>query len=97
MSMTQARAAGPNLLRRVFGTFPTGVAAVAALAEGRPVGIAVSSFTSVSLEPAMVLVCVAHSSTTWPTWRTWRDRLRPFRQRNAGHAFHQRAESSPGA
>jgi flavin reductase (DIM6/NTAB) family NADH-FMN oxidoreductase RutF len=33
---------------------------------GKPVGIAVSSFTSVSLEPAMVLVCVAHASTTWP-------------------------------
>ncbi len=56
----------PLLLRRVFGTFPTGVTALAATISGRPVGIAVNSFTSVSLEPAMVLVCVAHSSTTWP-------------------------------
>lgn len=57
---------GPLVLRRAFGTFPTGVAALAALVDGEPVGLAVSSFTSVSLDPPMVLVCVAHSSTTWP-------------------------------
>lgn len=60
---------GPDQLRRVFGTFPTGVTAVAALIDSRPVGLAVSSFTSVSLDPALVSVCVAHTSTTWPTLR----------------------------
>jgi flavin reductase (DIM6/NTAB) family NADH-FMN oxidoreductase RutF len=64
--MTVAPTLEPVLLRRAFGNFPTGVAALAALVDGRPTGIAVSSFTSVSLEPALVLVCVAHSSTTWP-------------------------------
>jgi flavin reductase (DIM6/NTAB) family NADH-FMN oxidoreductase RutF len=29
-------------------------------------GIAASSFTSVSLDPPLVSVCVAHTSTTWP-------------------------------
>jgi flavin reductase (DIM6/NTAB) family NADH-FMN oxidoreductase RutF len=56
----------PLSLRRVFSAFPTGVTALAALVDGKPLGLAVSSFTSVSLEPALVLVCVARSSTTWP-------------------------------
>jgi flavin reductase (DIM6/NTAB) family NADH-FMN oxidoreductase RutF len=62
-------------LRRVFGAFPTGVTAVAALAaDGRPVGLAASSFTSVSLNPPIVSVCIGHGSTTWPRLRT-ADRL----------------------
>jgi len=56
----------PLALRRIFSAFPTGVAALAAVVDERPYGIAVNSFTAVSLEPAMVLVCVAHTSTTWP-------------------------------
>lgn len=64
--MTLAETFEPLLLRKVFGTFPTGVAVMAALVDGEPAGIALSSFTSVSLDPAMVLVCVARSSTTWP-------------------------------
>jgi flavin reductase (DIM6/NTAB) family NADH-FMN oxidoreductase RutF len=59
----------PAQLRRVFGAFPTGVTAVAAEIDGAPVGIAASSFTSVSLHPPMVSVCVAHTSTTWPALR----------------------------
>jgi flavin reductase (DIM6/NTAB) family NADH-FMN oxidoreductase RutF len=61
-----AQTLAPLTLRRAFSIFPTGVTALAAVVGGKPVGIAVSSFTSVSLEPAMVLVCVAHASTTWP-------------------------------
>jgi flavin reductase (DIM6/NTAB) family NADH-FMN oxidoreductase RutF len=34
--------------------------------DGAPHGITASSFTSVSLEPPLVAVCVAHTSTTWP-------------------------------
>ena len=59
----------PARLRRVFGAFPSGVTAIAALIDGSPVGIAASSFTSVSLDPPLVSVCVAHSSTTWPVVR----------------------------
>lgn len=57
-------------LRRVFGAFPSGITAVAALVDGVPAGLAASSFTSVSLEPPLVAVCVAHTSTTWPLLRT---------------------------
>ncbi|WP_328912095.1 MULTISPECIES: flavin reductase family protein [unclassified Streptomyces] len=56
----------PTELRRVFGAFPTGVTAIAALVDGVPVGLAANSFTSVSLDPPLVSVCVAHTSTTWP-------------------------------
>jgi flavin reductase (DIM6/NTAB) family NADH-FMN oxidoreductase RutF len=56
-------------LRRVFGAFPSGVTAIAAIVDGLPVGLAASSFTSVSLDPPLVSVCVAQSSTTWPVLR----------------------------
>jgi flavin reductase (DIM6/NTAB) family NADH-FMN oxidoreductase RutF len=64
--MTSVIAVDDVRLRQVFGVFPSGVAAVAALVDGAPLGIAASSFTSVSLDPPLVSVCVAHSSTTWP-------------------------------
>jgi flavin reductase (DIM6/NTAB) family NADH-FMN oxidoreductase RutF len=65
---------GQAQLRRVFAAFPTGVAAVAAAIDGEPAGLAANSFVSVSLDPALVSVCIAHTSTTWPTLRT-ADRL----------------------
>jgi flavin reductase (DIM6/NTAB) family NADH-FMN oxidoreductase RutF len=64
---TFTAALGPLQLRQVFSTFPTGVTAIAAVVDGKPTGIAVSSFTSVSLDPPMVLVCISRTSTTWPT------------------------------
>ncbi|MGY1746505.1 flavin reductase family protein [Blastococcus sp. SYSU D00695] len=54
-------------LRRVFGCFPSGIAAICSLdADGRPNGMAVSSFTSVSMDPPLVSICVQDTSTTWP-------------------------------
>ncbi len=55
--------------RQVLGHFATGVTVVTASAGGEPVGLAVNSFTSVSLEPPLVAFCVARSSTTWPQLR----------------------------
>ncbi len=57
-------------LRRVFGCFPSGVVAVCAIVDGQPVGMAASSFTPVSLAPALVCLCVQNTSTTWPRLRT---------------------------
>lgn len=54
-------------LRRAFACFPSGVTAICALVDGVPTGISASSFTSVSLVPALAAVCIAHTSTTWPT------------------------------
>lgn len=55
--------------RRVLGHFPTGVCVVAAFDAETPVGMAVNSMTSVSLEPPLVLVCPARTSRTWPAVR----------------------------
>jgi flavin reductase (DIM6/NTAB) family NADH-FMN oxidoreductase RutF len=68
--MTVAQVLDQRQLRRVFGAFPSGVTAVAALVAGRPVGIAANSFTSVSLDPPLISVCIAHASTTWPVLGT---------------------------
>jgi flavin reductase (DIM6/NTAB) family NADH-FMN oxidoreductase RutF len=58
-----------DVLRRAFSCFPSGVTAVCALVDGEPVGMAASSFTSVSLDPPTVLVCVSTTSATWETLR----------------------------
>ncbi|GAA1509531.1 flavin reductase family protein [Nocardioides humi] len=59
----------PVALRRAFGAFPTGVVALAAEVDGRTVGLAASSFTSVSLEPPLVSISLASGSRTWPDLR----------------------------
>ena len=59
----------PGRLREAFGVFPSGVIAVAARVDDDLVGLAASSFTSVSLEPALVSFSVANTSKTWPTLR----------------------------
>jgi len=64
-----AAAHDPARLRQAYGCFPSGVTAVCAIADGQPVGVTASSFTSVSLEPALVSVCMATASTTWPVLR----------------------------
>ena len=58
-------------LRRAFATFPTGVAVVTArLPNGEIIGATVSSFTSVSLEPPLVLISLARTSRAFPAWES---------------------------
>jgi len=53
--------------RQVLGHFPTGVTVIAAHPEGQPpVGLAVGSFFSVSLDPPLVGFCPGRSSSSWP-------------------------------
>jgi flavin reductase (DIM6/NTAB) family NADH-FMN oxidoreductase RutF len=47
-------AVDPARLRQAYGCFPSGVTAVCALLDGLPVGLAASSFTSVSVHPPLV-------------------------------------------
>jgi flavin reductase (DIM6/NTAB) family NADH-FMN oxidoreductase RutF len=54
------------LLRQAFGCFPSGVTAFCGLRGGVAEGMAASSFTSVSMDPPLVSVCVANTSSTWP-------------------------------
>lgn len=49
----------PRTLRDALGCFATGVTVVTALgAPGEPAGLTVNSFTSVSLDPPLLLVCI---------------------------------------
>lgn len=48
--------------RTALGSFPTGVAVVTATTEVEPIGITVNSFTSVSLDPPLVLWCLDRKS-----------------------------------
>jgi 3-hydroxy-9,10-secoandrosta-1,3,5(10)-triene-9,17-dione monooxygenase reductase component len=56
----------PSTYRTVLGHFATGVVLVTAVDGEEPVGMACNSFTSLSLEPPLVLFCAAKSSSTWP-------------------------------
>src|SRR5689334_3189678 len=50
--------------RNALARFATGVAvATVRAADGTPHGITVSSFTSVSMEPPLVLICVDYACT----------------------------------
>jgi flavin reductase (DIM6/NTAB) family NADH-FMN oxidoreductase RutF len=54
--------------RHVLGHFATGVTVVTTSdGDGRPTGLTASAFTSVSLEPPLILVCVDHKSQTYPS------------------------------
>jgi flavin reductase (DIM6/NTAB) family NADH-FMN oxidoreductase RutF len=55
--------------RTILGHFATGVTVVTGHSADGPAGLAANSFTSVSLEPPLILVCMAHSSGTWPLIR----------------------------
>ena len=69
MTDPTARSFDPDDLRAAFAAFPSGVVAVAGTVGGRQVGLAASSFTSVSLEPALVSFSIANTSSTWPVLR----------------------------
>jgi 3-hydroxy-9,10-secoandrosta-1,3,5(10)-triene-9,17-dione monooxygenase reductase component len=51
--------------RQVLGHFPTGVTVVAGMDGDEPVGLAVGSFFSLSLDPMLVGFCPDRSSTSW--------------------------------
>jgi flavin reductase (DIM6/NTAB) family NADH-FMN oxidoreductase RutF len=53
----------PMTLRRVCGLFVTGVTVVTSSDGNEPVGLTVNSFTSVSLDPPLVLFCLHREST----------------------------------
>lgn len=56
----------PMEYRRTLGSYPTGVVIVTADAAEGPVGLAIGSFTSVSLDPPLVGFLPDKGSTSWP-------------------------------
>lgn len=57
-------------LRNALGLFGTGVTIVTTAIEGKPIGITVNSFTSVSLDPALVLWAPAKASLRFATFES---------------------------
>ena len=53
-------------IREVLGHFATGITIVTATDEGEPVGFSCQSFAALSLDPPMVILAPAKSSTSWP-------------------------------
>lgn len=59
----------PRTLRDALGCFGTGVTVVTTLdADGNPIGLTANSFTSVSLDPPLLLVCLAKSAGSLPAF-----------------------------
>jgi 3-hydroxy-9,10-secoandrosta-1,3,5(10)-triene-9,17-dione monooxygenase reductase component len=60
--------------RQVLGHVPTAVTVITGIdggiADGDPVGMAVGSFSSISLEPTLVGFFVAKTSSSWPRIRS---------------------------
>jgi len=54
----------PDEFRSVMGQFATGVTVVTLPGE-RPHGITVNAFSSVSLSPPLVLICIDHGTTAY--------------------------------
>lgn len=62
-----ASSVGPEL-RRIFGRFATGITVVTA-GRDMPRGMTANAFTSVSLDPPLVLVCIQRNATMHETIR----------------------------
>lgn len=57
-----------DAFRRALGHFSTGVTIITAEADGARAGITANSFSSVSLDPPLVLWSVKKTSTSWPVF-----------------------------
>lgn len=61
----------PRAFRNALGGFATGVCIVTAQADtGRPVGMTINSFSSVSLDPPLVLWSIGRTSPSFPVFTT---------------------------
>lgn len=56
----------PADFRATLGHFPTGVTVVTANGPDGPVGVAIGSFASISLDPPLVGFFLGTNSSTWP-------------------------------
>ena len=61
-----AAMAAARQFRDVLGRFASGVTVITAISGGAPVGLTCQSFTSVSLNPPLVLFVPAKTSRAWP-------------------------------
>ena len=56
-----------NVYKQVMGSFPSGVTVITTLDDdGQIVGLTASAFSSLSMDPALVLFCPNYSSDSYP-------------------------------
>lgn len=55
--------------RTTMGQFCTGVVIATGAPDGVPAGFAAQSFVSLSLDPPLIAICPAKTSTSWPKLR----------------------------
>jgi 3-hydroxy-9,10-secoandrosta-1,3,5(10)-triene-9,17-dione monooxygenase reductase component len=82
-------------LRDAFGRFATGVALVTAEVGGAPLGLIVSSFAAVSLDPPLVSFCPRRDSMTWRRMRMAEGFA--VHVLSAAHGEYARRAAAPGA
>ncbi len=59
----------PRAFRRALGSFLTGITVVATVQpDGTPRGFTANSFTSVSLDPPLILICIAKTASSCPVF-----------------------------
>ena len=58
--------AAARAFREVLGRYCSGVTVVTSMADGEPVGMTCQSFSSVSLDPPLVMFIPAKTSRAWP-------------------------------
>ena len=69
--MSEVKPLDSKKLRSAFGSFMTGVTVVTAVGrDGVPVGFTANSYTSVSLDPPLLLVCPAKSLSSFDIFNT---------------------------
>ena len=74
MSEVEAQAFDKQDFRKVLGSFATGVTVVTTRTPGPAYGMTANAFSSVSLDPALVLVCASNRAEG----REWIERNRAF-------------------
>ncbi len=81
----------PLQLRRAFGKFMTGITVITTtLEDGTPIGITANSFTSVSMEPPLLLICLAKSLNSYPVYEKtshFAVNILSHRQKNVSQIF----------
>src|SRR5262245_13763113 len=68
---TEPMAVAAADFRRALGSFASGVTVITTVRpDGSPVGMTVSAFSSLSVDPPLVLVCVARSAYSHPAFES---------------------------
>ncbi|MBO1415997.1 flavin reductase family protein [Streptomyces sp. FH025] len=59
-----------SAFRSVLGRFCSGITVVTAMGPTGPAGFTCQSFSSLSLDPPRIILCVSRTSTSWPVIRS---------------------------